>query len=67
MSRREKRSWRVFLRTAPSRTQRAKYAALLFSALAGVALSFFVPNSVRAADEKNYGKVGDPIDLTVGY
>ena len=52
---------------APRPIGRMKTAGLLLAAIAGVAASFFIAAPAGAADDKSYGKPGDPIDLTVGY
>jgi NitT/TauT family transport system substrate-binding protein len=52
---------------ASRRIGRMKAAGLLLAAIAGVAASVLIAAPARAADDKSYGKPGDPIDLTVGY
>ncbi len=52
---------------APRPIGRTKAAGLLLAAVASVAASFLIAAPAGAADDKNYGKPGDPIDLAVGY
>src|SRR3984885_4617801 len=64
-------SHRCSLRLSPGgasrRIGRMKAAGLLLVAIAGVAASVLIAAPACAADDKSYGKPGDPIDLTVGY
>ena len=52
---------------APRPIGRMKAAGLLLAVVATVAASFLIAAPAGAADDKTYGKPGDPIDLTVGY
>ena len=42
-------------------------AAVLLASIAGIAASLFTAAPARAANDKDYGKPGDPIDLVIGY
>jgi len=60
-------SFRGFSRGASHLIDRIKPGALLLALAAGVTASFLMTAPAGAADDKSYGKPGDPIDLSVGY
>src|ERR1700692_986655 len=60
-------SFQGFSRGAPPLINQIKPGALLLALAAGVTASFLMTAPAGAADDKSYGKPGDPIDLSVGY
>jgi len=60
-------SFRLSPGGAPQPIGRMKAAGLLLAVVATVAAIFLIAAPAGAADDKTYGKLGDPIDLTVGY